>query len=345
MKKQLLFYCLILTIYLQAADTSTVTCYKTSIDSFAQLSEALLNCGVVVGSDTCVGIDYDATLVAKYLMLPGKNKLYYLLNEETKNPDDQAYHEAIKVKESLDLKDDSDLAKEALMRGGYADLMLNSLKLYTDQLPKEINQDLVVNIPPQQQVAGAYIKQCAKEAFIDDISVIKPVIKSLQMKGAFVTVASAGGASDSRAFNARSTGIKFWISGASKFQNLNGTSFSKLQSLMQRDEFGNAEDLGVTPLEKQGEMLRSDEQSPIDRFSTYILVDNSMGSINTFLAAAQKAVLDGQLKDNTKVVGIHYNSEYNQITADKLLKEFHDISGTVPAASSGWLGYLLGYRG
>lgn len=346
MKKQILFYCLVATIYLQAADPSAVACYKASIESFGQLSEILVNCEIVVGRDTCIGLDYDATLVARYLMLPGNKKLYHLMNEETKNPDDSAYHQAIKVKRSLHLSEDEDLAKEALIRGGYADLMLHSLLLYQDHLPQSINQDPMLNISPQSQVAASYIKKYTQEEFIDDEHVIKSVVKCLQMRGALVTVASAGAACDKRAFIARSTGIKFWIPGASKFHNLNGTSSSKIHDLTQRDEQGAAEDLGITPLEKQQQMMASDKQKPVDRFSTYILVDNSISAIDTFLRDAQNAAQKGELKDGAKVVGIHYNSEYNQVTAEKLLKEFHDISGTTPAPSDdSWLGYLLSYRG
>lgn len=345
MKKQMLFYCLITTIYLQAADLPAIVINKMAIESFGQLSETLMIHGVEIGPDTCIGIDYDATLMARYLMLPGKKKLYHLMNEETRNPDDSAFTEALKVKGLLGLQEDEDLAREALIRGGYADFVLDSLLLYDDQLPKNINQDPALNISSQKQAIASYIKKYAKEAFIDDIGVVKSSIRSLQEQGAFVTIASAGGPGEERCLNSSSAGVKFWVSGATKFQNLHGTAmYNRVYNVM----MGIDRDTGYTPLEVQQQIMGQDRQEPIERFKKYILIDNSMSSINTFIAAAQKALVEGKLVAGTKVIGIHYNSEYNQVTVDKLLKEFHDISGDAPytgenVPSGRLFGSLFGY--
>jgi hypothetical protein len=280
--------------------------------------------GIEIGPDTCIGIDYDATLVSKYLMLPGKKKLYYLMNEEIRNPDDSAFAEAQKVKGLLGLQEDADLAREALIRGGYADFVLDSLRLYDDQLPKDINQDPALNISPQKQAIASYVKKYAKEAFIDDKDVVKSTVRLLQKQGAFVTIASAGGPGHERCLNSSLAGVKFWMSGATKFQNLHGTAMcNRVHNVMMAIAQDQTGDTGCTPLEVQQQIMKQDRQEPIERFKKYILIDNSMSSINTFIVAAQKALIDGKLVAGTKVIGIHYNIE----------------------SGSSWLGSLLSYRG
>lgn len=336
MKKRTLFYCLFVTMYLQTADKPAIEVYKASITSFKELQQALKNCQVPIGSDTCVAVDYDETIAHKYVPLPSHKRMNCLVNEETRNPDDSAFFARAGALTKIGLSEDEDLSVEAFVRGGYADLVLNALSLYSpdSKLPEGINQDFSI----QKQVAKSYLKKYVRSELKEDESIIKEPIKFLQKNGVFAIVASAGHPDDVRAGLARSIGFRFWVSGADKFGKLNGTALNaKVDGLWDEKSLG-------TPLEMQQKSMELDGKKPIDGFKALVLVDNSEASIDTFLKAAQDADQKGRLNSCTKIVaGILYRPESNQITVDKLLKEFNDISGENHQSSSeseSWGPYL-----
>jgi hypothetical protein len=347
MRKPLLFFCLIVTIYLQAADDAPaqLKSYEASITSYKELLSILERCQVPIGPATCVAVDYDETIAHKYVLLPGNKRIDSLVNEETKNPDDPAFFANAKALAEIGLSEDQDLAVEAFVRGGYADLVMNALLLYSPdgELPKHINQDPNCGLSVARQVAKSYLKKYVRSELKEDESIIKEPIKFLQKNGVFTIVASAGHPDEVRAGLARSIGFRFWVSGANKFGKLNGIALNaKVDGLWEEKSLG-------TPLEMQQRFMEQVGKKPIDGFEALVLVDNSKASIDTFLNAAQAAKKNGTLNSCTKIVaGILYRPESNEITVDKLLKEFNDISGENHQSSSEsecWGPYLRKYVG
>ncbi len=339
MKRLFLLFSLVSVIYLRsAADESNLVSYNCQIESFDELNDIFDQCNVSIDRKVCVGIDFDETLVAKCIALPGGKKVLRLMNGEIKNPEEAAYNEAKKLKEQFGLAEDADLVNEALVRGGYGDLMMNTIALFPDKIEEIAKGSAGAGISPEQYVVAQYIKKSYKQEFIESEDVIKAAVKCLQMKGAFVTIASAGSPSESRSNMACNVGFKFWVAGSSKFANLHGTAqFGTIYNLAIRDESRGAIDTKKLALQTQQEIYGNDPL--VDRFETYVLIDNNKRAVAGFLRDAAKLLWDKP----TKVIGIHYHSEYNQITAQKLLEEFNDISGKKDSAS-GWWGYLTGYR-